>query len=414
MSSIKKLPGLGLRAFYDEGDRFKPVRVENFLTISVMTNPAASAITNNLPPDPQEGDILILSAQNEDHPNHLAAYYEGKWSFFEPREGMRVWITTGQKYVQFVEGAWVESSGGCESFPDAPADGKIYGRRNNSWNEIPEGGGEAGAKSVNGKTPDGDGNVEIGIADIPDLESELDNKVDKQSGYGLSQENYTTAEKLKLAGLESSHFKGVFASLVALEEGVQNPQPGDYADVDEGEGYYVQRYIWDADDAQWVAQGGQGGVTPAQVKTMYESNPDTNAYTDAEKAKVAGLDAALADKASKSSANTFSGVQTFDAGVVEKHVTLSTGTIDLSLGNAFSLTVSWDTTISITNVPASGFAGFLLELTNGGSHVITWNNTIKWPGGVAPVLTENGVDVVFLYTIDGGASWRGFVREDLK
>lgn len=300
-----------------------------------------------------------------------------------------------------------DEEGSSSDIPEAPSDGNVYARKDESWQQL----GSAALKNV-----DAFATAEQGTkADQAIPSSAMGVSVQPYSEVlQNTTASYTTEEKLKLAGLESGHFKGLYTSIEDLEAAVLNPQPGDYADVDEGEGSDVQRYIWDADDAQWVAQGGQGGVTPAQVKTMYESNPDTNVYTDAEKAKVVGLDAALADKASKSSANTFSGVQTFDAGVVEKHVTLSTGTIDLSLGNAFSLTVSENTTISITNVPASGFAGFLIELTNGGSHVITWNNAIKWPGGVAPVLTENGVDVVFLYTIDGGASWRGFVREDLK
>lgn len=118
----------------------------------------------------------------------------------------------------------------------------------------------------------------------------LNNKVDKQAGYGLSQQNYTATEKAKLAGLEGSHFKGAFVSVAALQAGVPSPTAGDYADVDAGAGQDVSRYIWDVSDAEWVKQSGEAApLTAAQVKTLYEANPDTNAFTDAEQSKLAAV-----------------------------------------------------------------------------------------------------------------------------
>lgn len=122
------------------------------------------------------------------------------------------------------------------------------------------------------------------------LSAQLDLKVDKVAGYGLSQENFTAAEKSKLAGLEGSHYRGTFVNLAALQAAIPAAQEGDYADVDAGASAPVQRYIWDESDSEWVAQAGSADpVTAAQVKTLYESNPDTNAYTDAEKSKLAGV-----------------------------------------------------------------------------------------------------------------------------
>jgi len=122
------------------------------------------------------------------------------------------------------------------------------------------------------------------------LNTALEGKVDTVPGKGLSTEDYTTAEKQKLAGLEGSHFRGTFLSLSALQAGATDPVPGDYADVDAGEGESVARYIWDDSDSEWVAQGGSADpLTAAQVKTLYESNPDTNAFTDAEKQKLSDL-----------------------------------------------------------------------------------------------------------------------------
>lgn len=122
------------------------------------------------------------------------------------------------------------------------------------------------------------------------LTAALAGKVDKEAGKGLSSNDFTSAEKTKLAGLEGSHFKGLHASLAALLAAHPTGAAGDYADVDGGAGVDVVRYLWDVTDAEWVAQAASGGsMTAAEVKTAYESNPDTNAFTDAEKTKLAGV-----------------------------------------------------------------------------------------------------------------------------
>ena len=119
-----------------------------------------------------------------------------------------------------------------------------------------------------------------------------DLKVDKVAGMGLSHNDYTDAEKTKLAGLESSHFKGTFVNLTALQAAFPTAVPGDYADVDAGTGADVVRYIWDNDDDIWVMQqGATTAETAASIKLKYESNADTNAFTDADAAKLDGIEA---------------------------------------------------------------------------------------------------------------------------
>src|SRR5690554_5393210 len=116
--------------------------------------------------------------------------------------------------------------------------------------------------------------------------AQLEGKVDKVEGKGLSTNDLTDPLYDKLVGLEGTHWRGTFVSLAALEAGVTDPQAGDYADVDVV-GEDVQRYIWDATDSAWVAQSGEAApITAAQVKLLYESNPDTNAFTDADEAKL--------------------------------------------------------------------------------------------------------------------------------
>lgn len=106
---------------------------------------------------------------------------------------------------------------------------------------------------------------------------------------GIADTNFLTdAERTKLAGLEGSKFLGTFTSAGAIP--TVSAVPGSYADVDAGVGNDVTRYIWDDDDNQFVEQGGSvAGETAASVKTKYESNADTNAFTDARLTKLDAL-----------------------------------------------------------------------------------------------------------------------------
>lgn len=83
--------------------------------------------------------------------------------------------------------------------------------------------------------------------------------------------------------------------------------------------------------------------------------------------------------------------------------------IDVSKGELFTKTISGVTTLSVANVPAAGkVCSFVLEITNGGSAVVTWWPEISWTSGTPPKLTTAGTDVIGFYSNDGGATWRGF------
>lgn len=127
-------------------------------------------------------------------------------------------------------------------------------------------------------------------------------KVDKVAGKQLSQENFTTAEKSKLAGLESSHFKGSYLTVAALNAAHATSEDGGYAYVG-NVGEEAVNYIWDVENNQWTLGGKGTNDTPAQVKEKYESNLNTNAFTDAEKTKLANLPNTLADGANKDLSN---------------------------------------------------------------------------------------------------------------
>ena len=94
----------------------------------------------------------------------------------------------------------------------------------------------------------------------------------------------------------------------------------------------------------------------------------------------------------------------------ETKVAMDANDINLATGNVFTKTISGNTTLTVSNVLASGNANsFILELTNGGAYAITWFSGTKWSGGVAPTLTASGVDVLGFYSHDGGTTWRGMV-----
>ena len=95
---------------------------------------------------------------------------------------------------------------------------------------------------------------------------------------------------------------------------------------------------------------------------------------------------------------------------------LAANNIDVRSGNYFSKTISGITTLTVSNVPATGGAAtFVLDLTNGGSAAITWWSGVKWVGGTPPTLTAAGRDVLGFFTYDGGTIWTGLVLgKDVK
>ena len=102
-------------------------------------------------------------------------------------------------------------------------------------------------------------------------------------------------------------------------------------------------------------------------------------------------------------------------GLKETRVAMAANDIDLSAGNWFTKTISGSTTLTVSNVPASGtLIAFVLELTNPGSNVSLWT-TVKWAGGTAPTLTTTGKDAIGFWTHDGGTTWNGAViGKDIK
>ena len=89
-------------------------------------------------------------------------------------------------------------------------------------------------------------------------------------------------------------------------------------------------------------------------------------------------------------------------------------TVNCEAGNAFSHTLTENTTFTFSNPPASGTAySFSIEIIQDASasgFTVTWPASVDWPSGTAPTLTAtaSAKDVFVFTTRDGGTNWYGF------
>ena len=89
-------------------------------------------------------------------------------------------------------------------------------------------------------------------------------------------------------------------------------------------------------------------------------------------------------------------------------------TVNCEAGNAFSHTLTENTTFTFSNPPASGTAySFSIEIIQDASasgYTVTWPSSVDWPSGAAPTLTAtaSAKDVFVFTTRDGGTNWYGF------
>ena len=122
------------------------------------------------------------------------------------------------------------------------------------------------------------------LASALQTHQDITGKVDIVAGKDLSQEDFTTILKDKLATLEGSHFKGTHADEAALIAAHPTAEAGSYAYVLVHNAEH--HFIWDG--AAWLDTGAAGPVhlTDAQIKAQYEANADTNAFDDAYMKKV--------------------------------------------------------------------------------------------------------------------------------
>ena len=125
-----------------------------------------------------------------------------------------------------------------------------------------------------------------------------------------------------------------------------------------------------------------------------------------------------ADTAKRDTTNTYTALQTMNAGIAVdgpyKQTAEAVGAlaIDLATGNYFTKTIAGNSTFTFTNPPASGTAcSFTLELTHS-SGTVTWPSTVKFPADTAPTLTAGKTHLFIFVTDDGGTRYRGAALAD--
>jgi hypothetical protein len=101
--------------------------------------------------------------------------------------------------------------------------------------------------------------------------SYADTKVDKVTGKGLSEADFTTAEKTKLGLLTVEHFQGVFPDFATLEAEVG--AEGAYAVV-EALGDPLAFYAWDETNSEWADVTKNDGMTSAEIAAALFSGDD--------------------------------------------------------------------------------------------------------------------------------------------
>lgn len=92
-------------------------------------------------------------------------------------------------------------------------------------------------------------------------------------------------------------------------------------------------------------------------------------------------------------------------------------TVDCDEGNAFTLSTSGNTTFTFdysgVNLTTNDAFSFVLRVTAGGTHSLTWPGTVDWAGGAAPDAPASGeTDVFVFFTTTGGSTWYGFLAGD--
>jgi hypothetical protein len=107
------LPGLGLRGFYDAGQRnWGTPLSEDLRRLSALVQPRATSRTTALPATGTAGQIMIVPANAAQNANALALWDQvagtSAWVYLPPQIGWLVWIADEARFVRFTGGAWID------------------------------------------------------------------------------------------------------------------------------------------------------------------------------------------------------------------------------------------------------------------------------------------------------------------
>lgn len=149
------------------------------------------------------------------------------------------------------------------------------------------------------------------------------------------------------------------------------------------------------------------GIANSTSTISFISSRDIYEYRDGSFGPYKGVDGVdVSTLVTKAGTETITGVKTFDKNTFNTPYTLTGNSIDVSLSNVFSKTVTGDITLTFTGVPEGKTALFTLLLTNGGAYDVTFPNNIIWASSSGkPALKTSGLDILTFFTSDGGITW---------
>lgn len=160
-----------------------------------------------------------------------------------------------------------------------------------------------------------------------------------------------------------------------------------------------------------VSDGATPDMSGSAIKTAYEAEADTNAFTDAEQTKLGfitvtenvDLDAIvsyedslvatyISENVTKSDKNTMS--------IVANAVSWA-GTE----GNLYELTLTGDTTLNNPSAPVDG-ATYIIRVKqdSSGLHTLSFGSNFKFPGGLAPAITLDADSIDYLTIVADGTN----------
>jgi hypothetical protein len=210
-------------------------------------------------------------------------------------------------------------------------------------------------------------------------------KVDKITGKGLSTEDYSTAEKGKLASL-SEHFIGRYTSLASLQAAHPTGLDGQYGIVDV-DASTSKVYVWDSIPSTWTLSTVPAPVTSVNSQTgAVVLNTDnigegaTNLYYTNARAQAA-LAASLALKADLNSPS-LTGVPLAPTATVGNNTTqlATTAFVQAALGSTNLVHITGTETIT-------GFKTF--QNNNGVNIIDAFKNSITATGNNVTILKVN-------------------------
>ena len=139
-----------------------------------------------------------------------------------------------------------------------------------------------------------------------------------------------------------------------------------------------------------------GGINAVGVVTATSYSGDGSGLT--------GM--ASTDKVATSTLNV-SGISTFSGTQVSAVTAMGANSVNCSLGNFFTKTITGATTFTFDSVPTGVEYSFTLEVTLNGSNAITWPASVKWNADTAPTITDGKTQLFMFLTTNGCNRLRG-------